>query len=396
MKIRNRIVGGILAVAVIGVGLFSGCNDMTADIPSLPSQGIGNTVITEETENGLELTTVKLLAEEYVEYGINAQAESAYTLNVTYKPSYVTNADVSWDLEFVDSNSEWAAGKTVTDYITLSGNNNKATVSVNKAFGEQIKITVSSVENPNVKASCVCDYVVAVSQVDVRFIGIDNGFGTSDLYYRIKLGTDPNVSKFGQFSDFSKSYPISSMKGILDFDVTYSPGTIRPEASDVKFRCSYEPSHLDIFNTYLNKTYVKISTDSSFWNNRVVYDENNVVCGVLYSESDEICMALPFIEFLDESSRTLIVQSYDYLWGHTTEVPENWNNGAAYRSYVNAVSKVLETVGLEKISVTYHCDVAGARNENLFSTYGFMTTWSPMCFEIPVVNVSTNVSSYEF
>ena len=396
MKIRNKIVGGILAVTVIGAGLFSGCNDMTADIPSFPSQEVGNTVITEETENGLELTAVKLLSEEYVEYGVNTQAESAYTLNVTYKPAYVTNADVSWSVEFVNPNSEWASGKVVTDYITLSGNNNKATVSVNKAFGEQIKITVSSVETPNVKASCVCDYITGVGQVLLNLTylrsGIIQGAAQNSMAIRINSST---IQKL-----YMDNLTTGSAKGLtgtysIDMDVTYGAGTIIPDENAFKSYVQYSFEQYEIFMSALNRYAVKI--DSNVMNTRSDIDSENDIFSLYYSAGDEINIDLPFVDFLTSECREFIIQSRDYLWGFTNETPENWDNGTMYGYYATAVSEIYKQLAdTEYIIAEMHCDVTGARNAVAFTDYKAELVWYPTWFEIPVASVSTDVADYEF
>lgn len=64
-------------------------------------------------------------------------------------------------MSFVNPSSAWASGKTASDYITVTPENDgalTATVNCLKAFGEQIKITVTSRANAYAKAECVLDY----------------------------------------------------------------------------------------------------------------------------------------------------------------------------------------------------------------------------------------------
>ena len=60
-------------------------------------------------------------------------------------------------MSFVNPSSSWASGKTVTDYVTVTPTSDgalTANVECKQAFGEQIKVTVTSRENTNVYASC--------------------------------------------------------------------------------------------------------------------------------------------------------------------------------------------------------------------------------------------------
>ena len=65
------------------------------------------------------------------------------TVTVTVKPDNATNKKVDWSVSFVNPDSEWAAGKTVTDYVTItpeSDGSNKAVIQCLQDFGEQIKV----------------------------------------------------------------------------------------------------------------------------------------------------------------------------------------------------------------------------------------------------------------
>lgn len=61
--------------------------------------------------------------------------------------------------------SEWATDKTVTDYVSVSPSGLTCTVTCHQAFGEQIKITVTSNDNPEATDSCVVDYLKRVEDV---------------------------------------------------------------------------------------------------------------------------------------------------------------------------------------------------------------------------------------
>ena len=127
-----------------------------------PQAAIENTIITPQQSNGIKLMSATIAPEDYEEYGVAATAESAMTLTATITPANATNKKVDWSVAWVNASSTWATGKTVTDYVTVTTATDgalTATVSCLKAFGEQIKITVTSRADSTKTASCTVDYV---------------------------------------------------------------------------------------------------------------------------------------------------------------------------------------------------------------------------------------------
>lgn len=90
-----------------------------------------------------------------------AQAENSFVLEATISPSNAYAKGIDWELSFVNADSDWATGKTVTDYVTITPEANnpaKATVTCTSAFGEQIKVKAVSQDNANITAECLLDY----------------------------------------------------------------------------------------------------------------------------------------------------------------------------------------------------------------------------------------------
>lgn len=94
-----------------------------------------------------------------------AVSSSPITLEATITPDTATDKSVKWSVSFVNPSSEWATGKTVTDYVSISSSGLTCTVTCHQAFGEQIKITVTSNDNPEATDSCVVDYLKRVEDV---------------------------------------------------------------------------------------------------------------------------------------------------------------------------------------------------------------------------------------
>lgn len=123
-------------------------------------------VIGKSAEHGIKLMSAKITPSDYAVNGISPTAETAYTLTATIEPSNADNKEVDWSVAFVDPSSSWASGKTVTDYVTVTPTLDgalTANVECKQAFGEQIKVTVTSRENANASASCMVDYAQRVT-----------------------------------------------------------------------------------------------------------------------------------------------------------------------------------------------------------------------------------------
>ena len=92
-----------------------------------------------------------------------AESNSVITAKIAanISPYNATNKKVDWAISFVNESSEWATGKSVTDYVTATTANDGdlvASVSCLQPFGEQIQLTVTSRDNPEAKATCLVDY----------------------------------------------------------------------------------------------------------------------------------------------------------------------------------------------------------------------------------------------
>lgn len=97
-----------------------------------------------------------------------AEAGVSVTLTATVKPENATNKILDWTAEFVNPTSEWASGKDINDYLQLIETGNAtAQITCVAPFGEQVKITVTSQDNPEAKAECVVDYAKRITDLTV-------------------------------------------------------------------------------------------------------------------------------------------------------------------------------------------------------------------------------------
>lgn len=182
----SKIFSGILAVllvlviaaGVVGVGYmsdwFTDWTKFEQEQPADEEQGGEEELPPVVDENGeaMESGTVYAMPSRmlYTSAATTAAdgttvSSSPITLEATITPDTATDKSVKWSVAFVNPSSEWATGKTVTDYVSISSSGLTCTVTCHQAFGEQIKITVTSNDNPEATDSCVVDYLKRVEDV---------------------------------------------------------------------------------------------------------------------------------------------------------------------------------------------------------------------------------------
>ena len=147
-----------------------------------------NVVITPQESDG----GIRLMAD--FEPGITQDDEIDYeseplTITATVSPdNSADNTGLDWSMAFKNPSSAWATGKTLSDYMTLTpsgtdaAGSKKVSVKCLKPFGEQVVITATSQDNPEVTASCTADFAQRIESATLKF---------GDL--NVNLGGDTNV-----------------------------------------------------------------------------------------------------------------------------------------------------------------------------------------------------------
>ena len=179
----------LLAALVLSV-LTKGFTDWRfgKELPSVNDLN-SNVVVTPQEGNG----GIRLMAEFLPEItqGDNETDYESETLTITATVSPDNSADntgLDWRMAFKNPSSAWATGKTLSDYMTLTPSGTDVagskTVSVKclKPFGEQIVITATSQDNPEVTANCTADFAQRIESATLKF---------GDL--NVNLGGDTNV-----------------------------------------------------------------------------------------------------------------------------------------------------------------------------------------------------------
>lgn len=193
---------------------------------NLKDSNDGNAVISDTSNNGITLASVKLPYSAYAANGISTQSDTAFLLTASVQPDTATNTAVDWSVEWIDGNNGFASGKNVTDYVTVNPTTNgslKANLVCRQAFGSQIKVVAVSRDNPSATAQCTVDYVQKVDNVSLSFGNLEcNLGGTTNVKYNI------NPNGIGPGGNVNVQYNSSSVYTIQDsFSATvrYTPPT---------------------------------------------------------------------------------------------------------------------------------------------------------------------------
>ena len=191
---KSDVIKWIIAFALIFVLLAGLIGTWVVlfedDAPEEESPAQTETVVTDGEGNAMESGKVYTMPANMVFAATAAEpsdAKDGITLKATIDPDTAANQNVDWSVSFVNPSSSWASGKTVTDYVTVTPTSDgalTATVQCLKAFGEQIKITVTSRANEYATAECTVDYARRIT--DFTFYSFpDNqqapGFGKDEI-----------------------------------------------------------------------------------------------------------------------------------------------------------------------------------------------------------------------
>ena len=256
---KSDVIKWIIAFALIFVLLAGLIGTWVVlfedDAPEEESPVQTETVVTDGEGNPMESGKVYAMPANMVFAATAAEpsdAKDGITLKATIDPDTAANQNVDWSVSFVNPSSSWASGKTVTDYVTvtpISDGALTATVQCLKAFGEQIKITVTSRANEYATAECTVDYARRIT--DFTFYSFpDNqqapGFGKDEILVDMVIPSADDL-----FS--SEEVVVTELKSV----VLFAAGDPEVEGFDI-----YDE---DIARTYQFSDYTikdcKIATD---------------------------------------------------------------------------------------------------------------------------------------
>ena len=170
---------GFILVGMLLIGIILGWFEKkeVQGVQREQAQAFQSMIVSESVGHNMSLASVR--SAEPV-----AQALESVTLTATVKPDNTAeNTGVDWDIKWKNSSSSWANGKSVTSYVTLTPSGDSyaqskiVTLNNLQPFGEQIVVTATARDNPEVTASCNVDYVQKITGFSLSFGTVSCNFG---------------------------------------------------------------------------------------------------------------------------------------------------------------------------------------------------------------------------
>ena len=161
----------------------------------------GNVVVTPQESGGAISLSIMRAPEPTLEPDDTDYESKTLTITAMVSPdNSADNTGLDWSMAFKNPASEWATGKTLSDYMTLTPSGTDVagskTVSVKclKPFGEQIVITATSQDNPEVKATCTADFAQRIESATLKFGDLNVNLGGET---NVKWELNPNGAGVG-------------------------------------------------------------------------------------------------------------------------------------------------------------------------------------------------------
>ena len=187
----------------------------------------GNMLIGDNEINGLSLQAYALSAEEYAENGVSEEAENAVKIKVNFTPANTTDKRLQASLSFKNAQSTWASGKTVTDYVTASVNQQEILLTCSEAFGEKIELRIDT-NHENVYATVAVDYIARPTEVAFNVVSLtQTGMNGSKPVYN--------------FNNFDSKITFNGYKYVFSpYIREFGVGTLRPSIRVTKAELTFK------------------------------------------------------------------------------------------------------------------------------------------------------------
>lgn len=157
----------VLAVILVASYQSNGQRNSTVDFELNHNEGM---VVSYASQNSMRLTNLSA----------TTQNSEGVTLSATILPETAIDKTVLWEISWKNPESEWASGKTIDDYVTISetttASGESITVNCLKDFGEQVVIKAVANSDDKVNAVCLVDYAQKIKSLNYTF-----KYGTSSM-----------------------------------------------------------------------------------------------------------------------------------------------------------------------------------------------------------------------
>ncbi len=325
-KIYTTVVTLLLIALIVVCGVFFGTGKWQVT-PDAPEQEQG-AVVGDVEENGISLMSTRISPANYADYGIDPQADTAFEITATVTPENATDKSITLSLAFKNSGSEWATGKTVTDYVELSTTTVQSgvpfTLTCNEAYGESILMTATANGGENVNATLTLEYVHRYTAIDFGTLGIGNltlktfgasDFGADNSFNAISIDTTAGVGTMYEDISNIKITLTSSVSGYqgsgYNFAVPAS-ATVDGEG-DYSFTATAALNWAELYSGVWNFDYDGDTEASSLRAFREALEDDHTVTLTVTFEGATTGAQYNF-------DTTLIVSGYDALYVYVTDI----------------------------------------------------------------------------
>ncbi len=372
----------ILMIAIFAVGLslqlfgrgkqkpsewFNNTDDSVIDIEEVADSSF---IVTPYNSNeNIALTSLALPMAE-----TDNRVVRRLTVTVHYGDNIERQAPIDWTLAFVNSESEWATGKIVTDYVTVTPTEDgalMADVECLNAFGEQIKVIATLRDNKNLYASCTVDYKQKINAVNAEFAFADTRVCSP---YGFRVGTkESNGITELNFSSISPSSLFYNAKfNPTRTGLTAQKSTVYTIASNVEFKCSMKMNYDFLAFAITN---LHLSNSFGYYGNLVAYED--IVDGrTLWNDVEIVSNRLLFSGYLAGNRNFLVFffgrmlsrfradtkEQYDDYTDNIETVKLGWNElFSAFDLYSKSTS--INEEDKYNFSIKFECTIDGVTTE---------------------------------
>lgn len=271
---KKKILASILATTVLVTCAFTAvaCSEkdkMEQAGTSLTQTMTGGGMQIGESEgSGIQLMSTTLLSSEFEYYGVSPLAETAYTITATITPADADNQGIDWSISWANPTSDWARGKSVPSYVSLTapGGGKTANVACLQPFGEKIILTAQSKDNPEVSAECTFDYAQKVTGVELFFGNVPINLG-GDTFVKYEVSSATNGPGGEIYANIQTNDVYTISETFTSFvDMTY----LGTGSESVYFSLKTgHPTGMDFMNR---------DTITNWYGEEVYFDYNHDIC----------------------------------------------------------------------------------------------------------------------
>lgn len=189
---------------------------------------------------GILLRSARIASEQFEDYGIDAQANTAYSITATVNED-AADKSVIGSVHWKDDSSTWATGKNINDYVTLNQTTEYGlnfTLTVKQAFGEPIMIKVASCMDSGIYGTAQVDHLKELKSfkavlnpsygTDIGRINVGENMNTIEITPNFGEGTVEGTISNYKTTFTTNAYFRTELKTRLDNFTSSMGGTYSP------------------------------------------------------------------------------------------------------------------------------------------------------------------------